>query len=214
MLKTIDINKIYSKQNIRQEADDSIIELADSISQHGLISPLLVKACDNGKYEIIAGHRRYLALKIARIDTVECNVLDDEIDGKDRTLLQLTENIQRKGMSAWELVDVFNELKKKYNMNQRQIAKYLGKSEFYVSQQYTAAKMLDAKYGGAQFIPEEEKKKTASVIQAEHKRKAPDNRVKFFGKGYNATKTGHTYMIYCENFDIEKSLNEWLESYM
>ncbi len=63
MLKEIEVEKIESGKNIRNEHDDEIIELMQSIEKQGLINPILVQKKDKGKYEVIAGHRRFEAVK-------------------------------------------------------------------------------------------------------------------------------------------------------
>ncbi len=74
-------------------------ELKASIEQLGLIEPLVVRKL-NGKYEVVAGMRRYYALKDLKIDDVECNVL--ELTNPKAKLVSLVENIQRDNLSAME----------------------------------------------------------------------------------------------------------------
>ena len=106
MLKTIDMTRIVSGKNIRNEHDNEIAELADSIEKQGLINPILVQALENGKFQIIAGHRRFEAVKRLGLPFIECNVIE-YLSEKDRILTQIAENTQRKDMSAYELVKVF-----------------------------------------------------------------------------------------------------------
>ena len=83
MLKCIDINKLVSKMNVREEKDETIKELADSIRINGLLSPLIVRELSNGKYEILAGHRCYEALKRLNEPVVECNIIEDVVANED-----------------------------------------------------------------------------------------------------------------------------------
>ena len=79
MFKVIEIDKIKSGKNIRNEMDDGINELMQSIQANGLINPILVKRIAGGKYEVIAGHRRFEAVKRLLQDFIECNIAEDEI---------------------------------------------------------------------------------------------------------------------------------------
>lgn len=99
MFKIIEMEKIISGKNIRNERDTDIQELADSIETNGLINPILVKQIGNGKYEVVAGHRRYEAVKRLGLPHIECNITE-ETSEKDLLLAQVAENIQRKNMSA------------------------------------------------------------------------------------------------------------------
>jgi len=74
-------------------------ELKNSIEQYGLIEPLVVRKL-NGKYEVVAGMRRYFALKELKIDEVECNLL--ELTNPEAKLVSLVENIQRDNLSPME----------------------------------------------------------------------------------------------------------------
>ena len=113
MLKVLEVSKIISVKNIRNEHDKDIAELADSINRQGLINPITVMQVSGGKYRVIAGHRRLEAVKRLGLPHIECQVLES-MSEKDIVLTQLAENVQRKNMSAQELVDVFEELKEKY----------------------------------------------------------------------------------------------------
>ena len=80
--------------------DEKIKELANSISVHGLISPVIVKPLASGKYKIIAGERRFRASKIAGLS--EIPVLIKDIDDEKIMELALVENLQREDLSSLE----------------------------------------------------------------------------------------------------------------
>ena len=137
MLKTLEMSQIVNGKNIRNEKDSEITELAASILAQGLINPILVqKRAKDGKYVVIAGHRRYEAVKYLGLPHIECNIVDDDLNDKDILAAQIAENVQRKNMSAWELVEVFDDLKRRHNLNQKQIGKMFGKSDVWVANQY------------------------------------------------------------------------------
>ena len=209
MLKVLEVSKIISVKNIRNEHDKDIAELADSINRQGLINPITVMSVSGGKYRVIAGHRRLEAVKRLGLPHIECQVLES-MSEKDIVLTQLAENVQRKNMSAQELVDVFEELKEKYHMKQNVIAKLFGKDDPWVSMQYQAIRMLEAQYGDK--IPEECRKYSANQIKHMTKKAMIDKEV-IFCKGMKVEITGHKYVITCETNDMENELRALIKKH-
>ena len=209
MLKVLEVSKIMSVKNIRNEHDKDIAELADSINRQGLINPITVMSVSGGKYRVIAGHRRLEAIKRLGLPHIECQVLES-MSEKDIVLIQLAENVQRKNMSAQELVDVFEELKEKYHMKQNVIAKLFGKDDSWVSMQYQAIRMLEAQYDDK--IPEECRKYTANQIKHMTKKAMIDKEV-IFCKGMKVEITGHKYVITCETNDMENELRALIKKH-
>ena len=209
MLKVLEVSKIMSVKNIRNEHDKDITELADSINRQGLINPITVMSVSGGKYRVIAGHRRLEAVKRLGLPHIECQVLEP-MSEKDIVLTQLAENVQRKNMSAQELVDVFEELKEKYHMKQNVIAKLFGKDDSWVSMQYQAIRMLEAQYGDK--ISEECRKYTANQIKHMTKKAMIDKEV-IFCKGMKVEITGHKYVITCETNDMENELRALIKKH-
>jgi len=209
MLKVLEVSKIMSVKNIRNEHDKDIAELADSINRQGLINPITVMSVSGGKYRVIAGHRRLEAVKRLGLPHIECQILES-MSEKDIVLTQLAENVQRKNMSAQELVDVFEELKEKYHMKQNVIAKLFGKDDSWVSMQYQAIRMLEAQYGDK--IPEECRKYTANQIKHMTKKAMIDKEV-IFCKGMKVEITGHKYVITCETNDMENELRAMIKKH-
>ena len=212
MFKVIEVEKIRSGKNIRNEMDDGINELMQSIQVNGLINPILVKRIAGGKYEVIAGHRRFEAVKRLRQDFIECNIVEEELSDKDVVLQQIAENVQRKDMSAVELVDCFDDLKNRFGVKQYQIAKLFNKSDKWVSYQYSAVKMLDQMYGDKSVIPEDVKKKTASQIKNTAKKKMSGDDENILCKGMSVKVKGHVYTITCVNNATENALRKFIET--
>ena len=209
MLKCIDINTLVSKSNVREEKDETIRELADSIKINGLLSPITVRELSNGKYEILAGHRRYEALKRLNEPFVECNILEDIITNEDVIRVQLAENIQRKNMSPFEYVKIFEKLKSEYGVPNAKLAFFLNKSLSWVNDQYLAVDLLNRKYGDK--IPEEMMKKSASTIKAAYYRGHKEEVIKHDGKGFTCTQKRHSYILFCTDFDFEAKLQKFLK---
>ena len=105
---------------------EAIEELAHSIADKGVLQPLILRPLKNGKYELIAGERRWLAAKQAGLDTVPAIVR--EADERESMVLALVENLQREDLNAFEQANALQELAVKYELTHEQIGKFVGKS--------------------------------------------------------------------------------------
>jgi ParB family chromosome partitioning protein len=105
---------------------DKLVELADSIREHGVIEPLLVTKKDSNKYELIAGERRWRAAQLAGLKTVP--VLVKEATPQDMLELAVIENIQREDLNAFEEALAFEQLVTQFKLTHEQISKRVGLS--------------------------------------------------------------------------------------
>lgn len=105
--------------------DQAIDELADSISQYGIISPLLVQKKDN-YYEIIAGERRWRAAKKAGLKEVP--VIIKNISDREAVEISLIENIQREDLNPMEESRAYERLVKEYGLSQEEVAQKVSRS--------------------------------------------------------------------------------------
>lgn len=105
--------------------EESLIELAGSIRNHGIIQPLVVKKSGD-EYVIIAGERRYRAAKMAGISEVP--VIVKEYDDVKTKEISLIENLQREDLNAMEESEAIRELMETYNLTQEEVAQKLGKA--------------------------------------------------------------------------------------
>lgn len=192
MLKVLEVSQIEQGKNIRNERDSEILELAESIDRQGLLNPITVQMGKHGRYVVIAGHRRFEAVKRLGLPHIECNVVND-LNEKEIILAQIAENCQRKQMSAAELVDTFEDLKERFHLNQRAIATMFGKSDTWVSNQYQAVRLLASQYG--EKVPKEEKKKTAGQIKHDAKKKMSGSEL-IIAEGMKIQVMGHKYTIF------------------
>lgn len=103
---------------------EGLSELAASISRHGVLQPIVVSAEGDG-YELVAGHRRVLAARLAGKTTIPA-VVREEVG--DRLELALTENLQRSDLNAIETARAYKLLMETYDLTQEQLAERLGKS--------------------------------------------------------------------------------------
>ncbi len=123
MLKIDDI--IPSKNQPRKSFDEyELKQLSDSISSSGIIQPLAVRKTANGKYEIIAGERRFKAAKMAGLRRIPC-VLHNT-DDKTAAIYSIMENLQRQDLSFFEEAEAIERLIILYDMSQLEAASRLG----------------------------------------------------------------------------------------
>lgn len=105
--------------------EDALRELSESIREHGIIQPIIVRK-EGNKYIIIAGERRYKAAKMANLYEVPIIVRD--VDDKQKKEISLIENLQREDLNAIEEGEAIKELMVNYNLTQEEIAARLGKA--------------------------------------------------------------------------------------
>lgn len=111
--------------------DDTIKELAESIEKNGLLQPIVLRPMTSGKYQIIAGERRYRAFKKLDRKVIPAIVRDYKDEEVDK--LQLVENVQREDLNPYDEAIAYLKLKEKYGLKQEDIAKAVGKSRPYIS---------------------------------------------------------------------------------
>lgn len=120
---------------------EALSELAASIEQKGIIQPLVVRAIGGGKYEIIAGERRYRAAKLAGLETIPVVVKDADASG---TLeLALIENIQRQDLNPIEEALAYKELLSRHQYTQDELARHLGKDRSSIANALRLLKLPD-----------------------------------------------------------------------
>ena len=122
-INLIDINKEQPRKHFDE---DKLRELSESIAQHGIIQPLVLKPTDNGRYIIIAGERRYRAARMAGLKQVPAVI--KEVNDQQLLQLALIENIQREDLNAVEEAEAIRELVERYSLNQEEAAAILGRS--------------------------------------------------------------------------------------
>lgn len=106
--------------------EETLAELADSIAQHGVLQPLLVRPVGTDFYQIVAGERRWRASRMAGLQEVP--VVIRELTDNEVMEIALIENLQREDLSAVEEAQGYRSLMETYNMTQEEIAKSMGKS--------------------------------------------------------------------------------------
>ena len=122
-LSLIDPNKDQPRKTFEKEP---LEELAASISENGLLQPILVREYGDGRYQIIAGERRFRASKLAGLSEIPTIILDK--DDRRAAEISLIENIQREDLNPLEEALGYRSLAEGYGLTQEEISERTGKS--------------------------------------------------------------------------------------
>lgn len=122
-LSELEPNRDQPRKDFDEEA---LAELADSISQHGVLQPLLVRPIFGGGYQIVAGERRWRAARMAGLTSVPAVV--KELDDAQVMEIALIENLQREDLSPLEEATGYQTLMDTYDMTQEEVSRTVGKS--------------------------------------------------------------------------------------
>ncbi len=107
-------------------SDEAITALADSIREHGMLQPILVRPISSGGYQIVAGERRWRAARMAGLDEVPVTIR--ELSDLETMQIAIIENLQRENLNPIEEAAGYNDLIEKYGMTQEKVAKMVGRS--------------------------------------------------------------------------------------
>ena len=107
--------------------EKALKELALSIREHGVIQPIIVRNVSNGKYEIIAGERRYKASALAGLTKIPALIRN--LDDKESSKVALLENLQRRNLNPVEEARTLQKILELDQMTQEELAKSMGKSQ-------------------------------------------------------------------------------------
>ncbi len=126
--RTIKITDIDTNKNQPRKLfyEDTLEELAESIRMHGIITPLALRRKGNGRFEIVAGERRFRAARRAGLTEVPAVIV--EVDDKTAAEIALIENLQREDLNAVEEAEGIRALIDEFSMTQEEAAERLGKS--------------------------------------------------------------------------------------
>ena len=137
-IRMIPIEKIDpNQQQARSELGD-IKELMSSIKQKGILEPIIVRP-KHGRYEIIAGERRYIASK--RLGLTEMPCIEKHVEDNEAMEIALIENLQRKDLDAFEEADGLNALAVMYGYSHQDISKKIGKARSTITEVINLSKI-------------------------------------------------------------------------
>lgn len=125
----------------RTNFDESALkELSNSIKQHGVFNPILVRKAIQG-YEIVAGERRFRASKLAGLTTIPCIV--EEFDDQAMMEIALLENIQREDLNVIEEAKAYEQLINKLDYTQEELSQHISKSRTHITNTLRLLKLPD-----------------------------------------------------------------------
>ena len=119
----IEPNRDQPRKNF---SDEAIAALADSIREHGMLQPILVRPISSGGYQIVAGERRWRAARMLGLDEVPVSIR--ELSDLETMQIAIIENLQRENLNPVEEASGYNELIEKFGMTQDKVAKMVGRS--------------------------------------------------------------------------------------
>lgn len=124
----IKINDIEpNREQPRKEFDpETLTELANSIAEHGVLQPILVRPIYAGGYQLVAGERRWRAARIAGLTEIPAIIRD--MDDREFMEISLIENLQREDLTPIEEARGINTLMESYGLTQDEVSKSVGKS--------------------------------------------------------------------------------------
>ena len=132
MISEVPISEIVPRKEQPRKVFDqeSLRELSDSIREHGVLQPLLVRT-KNKKYEIIAGERRWRAAQQAGLETLP--VLIKDINDEEAAEYSLIENIQRDDLTVLEEAQAYRKMMDRFGYTQEKLASRVGKSRAHIA---------------------------------------------------------------------------------
>ena len=117
---------------------EALEQLAESIVENGLLQPILVREYGEGRYQIIAGERRFRASKLAGLSEIPAIILDK--DDKNAAQIALIENVQRENLNPLEEAMAYKDLSENYGFTQEKLSEKIGKSRSAIA---NAMRLLD-----------------------------------------------------------------------
>ena len=141
-LSRLDIDDIKPNENQPRKTFDpeKIEDLANSIKEHGVIQPLVVRKIETG-YEIVAGERRWRAARQAGLKEIPCIVR--ELSDEQNMLFAIIENMQREDLNPIEEAEGLERMITNFGMTQSEISKSVGKSRPYITNSLRLLKLPD-----------------------------------------------------------------------
>ena len=109
----------------REFSEEALRELADSIKEIGIVQPITLRQTEEGRYQIIAGERRFRASQLAGKETIPAYIIT--ADDESTMEMALVENIQREDLNALEIALAYQKLIEQNNLSQEQLSKRVGK---------------------------------------------------------------------------------------
>lgn len=128
-VSTLRISEIEPNKNQPRKSfnNETLKQLADSITEHGVLQPLIVRSIAAGNYMIIAGERRWRAAKMAGLSEIPV-IIRDDLSDEQAMQIAMIENLQRENLNPIEEALGYKELIDRFGMTQDKLAQVLGKA--------------------------------------------------------------------------------------
>ncbi len=110
--------------------EGALAELSSSVKEHGVLQPILVRPHDGGRYQLIAGERRWRAAKMANLETIPAMI--EEIDDDTALEIAIIENLQREDLSPLDEAIMYDRMTSEHGYSVRKLAQKLGKDKGYI----------------------------------------------------------------------------------
>jgi ParB family chromosome partitioning protein len=131
-LQEVPISEIsLSPFNRRDHDEAGLFELAQSIAEHGIIEPVIVRPAADGRYELVAGERRVRAARLAELETVPA-IVRHELDDRAAVILQLVENVQRENLNPLLEAEMLDRLVRMCDGSVPEAARSIGRKPAYI----------------------------------------------------------------------------------
>ncbi|HEX4825623.1 MAG TPA: ParB/RepB/Spo0J family partition protein [Candidatus Polarisedimenticolaceae bacterium] len=140
--RLIDIDRIEPNPHQPRKQFGDLSEMVSSIKEKGVLEPILVRAIDGGRFEIIAGERRYQASKLAGLRHVPA--IEVDVDNRGMLEISLIENLQRKDLTPFEEAAAIQRLCDQFRYTHEEIARKLGKSRTVITEALSLNRMPEA----------------------------------------------------------------------
>jgi ParB family chromosome partitioning protein len=137
--RLIDLDRIEPNPHQPRKNFGDLSEMVASIKEKGVLEPILVRALDGGRFEIIAGERRYQASKIAGLRHVPA--IEVDVDNRGMLEISLIENLQRKDLTPFEEAAAIQRLCDQFRYTHEEIARKLGKSRTVITEALSLNRM-------------------------------------------------------------------------
>ena len=127
----------------RRKFDEAkLYELAESIRQNGILQPIIVRSRDGGRFEIVAGERRFRAAKLVGLKELPCIIRN--YSDEQAYILSVIENIQRNDLNFFEEAASYEKLIRDYGLTQEELAQKLGRTQSAVANKLRLLKIEDS----------------------------------------------------------------------
>lgn len=133
----VDLDRLVPNPDQPRKEFNAMEELVNSVKEQGVLVPILIRALEDGRFQVVAGERRFRACREAGLRQIPC--IEMEVDERGVLELSLVENIQRRDLSAFEEADAIAELFETHDYTHEVIARKLGKSRSSVTEMLTIA---------------------------------------------------------------------------